>query len=148
MSMLKARLKAASAASKRPILMGQFYGVVEKFVAKTFKSGAFGFELTYALTDKGDNKGRKIFENIVMNKSDGSLIKFADEKLVRRLYSLGIGDAELESFNVPETSDEQGDLDKLHGVKVLLTLEQEIRRDNGEPSQKVKKVERPKLAAA
>lgn len=144
---LKSRIKTAAAATSRAILSGQFNALVESVEATTFKSGAFGFKLVYVITDKA-HKGRKIYENLVMNKADGTAIPFADEKLVRRLYGLGLSEDALETFNLPETSDETGDLETLNGRKVIITLEQEIRKDNGEASQKVKKVEQPKTAAA
>jgi hypothetical protein len=139
---IKKRLQKAAVEAKSTrtqILMGEFKAVVEKVAAKTYKTGAFGFEFVFAITDK-DAKGRKIYENIVMSDKNGEALKFSDERLVRRLYNLGVDDTALQTFDIPNNSDEKGSLPTLHGAQVILTLERGLNWKTQEPEQKLKRV--------
>ncbi len=139
---IKDRLaKAAVTANeeRNKILMGDFNAVVEKVQVKTFKSGSFGYVFIYAILDK-EAKGRKVFENMVLTKSDGSPVPYGDDRLLRRLFSLGIGDSELINFKLPEVDTEIGDLPTLHGTKVVVTLERKLNSATNEPEQNLKKV--------
>lgn len=138
---LKNRLlqSAKTATEERTkILMGDFNAVLESVKSKTFKSGSFGFVFVYGITDQ-EAKGRKIYENIVLSKKDGSAVEYGDDRFIRRLYTLGIDDAALENFNIPENDTEQGDMPKLQGTKVIVTLERKL-KDDGTPEQNLKKV--------
>jgi hypothetical protein len=118
-------------------LSGTFNGLIETVVAKTFKSGSFGYEIAYKITDE-DVKGRKVWESIPVRKADGSESPFAGEKLARRLSAFGISAKEMGAFELPDTDSETGDLDQLNGAKVVLKLERELY--NGKPTTRVKAV--------
>jgi len=142
---LKDRLTKASK-ERNQILMGEFTAVVESAKTKTFKSGSFGFVFIYGITDK-ESKGRKVYENLVLTDKDGKAVEYGDDRLLRRLYTLGIGDAELPNFALPENDTEEGDLPKLNGIKVILTLEKRINKGTGEGEQGLKKVARIEVKA-
>jgi hypothetical protein len=140
---LKERLAKASVTAKeerQAILMGDFNAVVDKVTAKTFKSGSFGYVFVYAITDK-EGKGRKVFENIVLTKADNTPVEYGDDRLLRRLFTLGIGDDKLGTFQLPEVDSEIGDLPKLNGIKVIISLERKLNSSTGVAEQNLKKVE-------
>lgn len=119
-------------------LTGEFLAIVETIKTKTYSTGSFGYEIAYKLTDE-DVKGRRVWENIIISKADGSPVGFSAEKLMKRLLAFGINNKALATFNLPETTDAASDLDTLQGSKVKLKLEREVRQ-NGQPGTKVKSV--------
>lgn len=106
-------------------LSGKFLAILDSAEAVVFKSGSFGLKLVYKLTAK-DVKGRKIFDNVVLRGADGKPTKYGMDTVARRLKAFGISYEDMETFEIPDDDKSQGDLQELHGAKVVLKLERGI----------------------
>lgn len=124
-------------------LTGEFNAVLESAKPKVYFTGSFGYEFTFRLTDK-EVAGRKIWENIILVKADGTPTSFSAEKLMRRLAAFSVTGKALETFALPESVTDNSDLDTLNGAQVILKLEREI-SSNGKPGTKVKAVYKSKM---
>jgi hypothetical protein len=137
MSAKLSKTNAPKGKTEYAALEGKYAAIIEGAKAKVFKSGAFGYEFTYKLTQE-DVKGRKIWDRIVVRRADGSQLPFAENKLIRVLTAAGLTNEQLETLELPEEADESGDLDQINGATVVLKLERGI--FNGKATTEVKAV--------
>ncbi len=136
------RLKAAQTEkddSRKP-LAGSFAGIVDSFEPYTSdRTGTQGYKIVYKLTG-ASNKGKLIFDYLMMTRKDGSPIPFSERKLLSRLTTFGITVDQINTFRLPSVEGDESDLDKTVGAKVKLELEIEESADGTVAYQRVKNV--------
>jgi hypothetical protein len=101
-SVIDADLKDAEYTPREPIADGEYSAIVTNVVAKTFKSGAKGLEVTYSITDEGQYKGREVRDYFVIVKADGDLNKQGAAVTKKLLLEAGLTTKQITSFKFPE----------------------------------------------
>ena len=134
----KARAANASDADKpRVALVGQFNSQVKDATHLVFKTGAFGYKITYKVVEQGEAFGREFSESIVVTTKAGIPNTLGFQKFSRRIELFAVDEA----LSFPGTVDEDaGGLLDMVGKRAVLTLEEEKNPETGKTYSRIAKV--------
>lgn len=118
-----------------PIAPGRYSAFIQAIKHGTFKTGAYGLTTTFVI-EGGEFKNRKINENLVLTKADGSAVKGANSRLKRFLMAGGLSLEKINAFKGPRTEHELGDFKLLIQEPVTIVVKDDGEY-NGRPSRKV-----------
>ena|ERR1700692_2153298 len=122
-------------APAKPLLPGRYAAYIQAIKHGTFKTGAYGITTTYVI-EGGEFKNRKITENLVLTKGDGTPVKGADARLKRFLMAGGLSLEEIYAFKAPRNEHDLGSLAKVVSKPVTIIVKDDGEY-NGRPSRKV-----------
>lgn len=111
-----------------PIPIGRHSGFLQEVKHGTFKTGSYGVTFTYVF-DEGEAKNKKIRETIVLQKADGTDVKYANSRLKRRLMSLGLAIEKINAFKGPRNEHDLGDFKLVIGAPVAVIVAEDKDRD-------------------
>lgn len=130
----------------KPITPGRYAAFLQAVKTTVFKTGSFGVTFTYII-EGTDFKNRKISDNLVLVKADGTPVTGANGRLKRNLMAYGLPLEKIESFKGPQNEHQLGDFALVLGQPVTIEV-----KDDGEyqgrPSRKVNGVYLRKVSAA
>jgi Protein of unknown function (DUF669) len=119
----------------KPIAPGRYAAFIQAIKHGTFKTGSYGLTTTYVI-EGGDFKNRKINDNLVLQKADGTAVKGADARLKRFLMAGGLSSEKINAFKGPRTEHELGDFKLLIQEPVTIVVKDDGEYE-GRPSRKV-----------
>lgn len=115
---------SANRAASGPIPVGRHEGFLQEVKHGSFKTGSYGVTFTYVF-ESGAAKNRKIRETIVLQKADGTEVKYASSRLKRRLMSLGLPIEKINAFKGPRNEHDLGDFKLVLGAPVTVVVEED-----------------------
>lgn len=104
-----------------PIPTGRHSAFLQEVKHGSFKTGSYGVVFTYVF-EGGEAKNRKIRETIVLTKANGEAVKFANNRLKRRLMSLGLPIEKINAFKGPRNEHDLGDFKLVLGAPVTVIV--------------------------
>lgn len=118
-----------------PIEPGRYAAFVQEVKHGTFKTGSYGVTFKYVI-EGGPFKNRKVTDNLVLTKSDGTAVKYADSRLKRALMAFGLPLEKINAFKGPRNEHDLGDFRLAIGAPVTIIVKDDGDY-NGRPSRKV-----------
>lgn len=122
-------LKDAEYTPRAPIEPGTYNAFVSNIVAKTFETKSKGVEITYVITDEGENKGREIKDWNIIVTSEGAPNKQGPALIKKLMMACGLSTAEIHKFKFPDFDSKAfGDFKKLLEQPLLLEVNQQVQK--------------------
>lgn len=128
-SVIDADLQSADYKPKAPLADGTYNATITNLVAKTFRSGAKGVEVTYTIQDEGDAKNREVRDYFVIVSKDGQPGQVGSKLLKRLMLTAGLSAQDILKFKFPDFDSKAfGDFKKLLDQPLQIEVEQQIRK--------------------
>lgn len=133
-------------APSTPVPEGKYEAYPSEATAKVYGTGAAGIAVTFTITSK-ELRGRKLRENFILVNKQGEQSKVGVSRFVRLLQAVGMGAPEINTFKIPSSEHDAGDLNLLINKDVQIQVKADGEYD-GKPRRKVAAVYPPKQATA
>src|SRR5271166_3520858 len=119
----------------KPVAPGRYAAFLQEAKPTTYKTGAFGIKTTYVI-EEGEFKNRKITDNIILTKKDGSKTPYGANTLKKRLMAFGLPMEKILAFKGPRNEHDLGDFRLVLSAAVTIIVKADGEY-NGRPSVKV-----------